>query len=129
MSTTETLSQIIKDKVVELVSAATIHGPSKVVAPGSTFRKLFWASLVILSSSYSCFLVIGYIQTYLQYSVLSVVGVITDNQPEFPKVEIEMISETNITSCRINNKPCDSNTKKTDGANWKFNNGKCNLKF
>ena len=78
----------LQNKGSELLSATSIHGPSKILSAKNLLHKLFWLILVLGSVVYCSSVIVNYVLEYLDYPVVTNTDILNVDQPEFPAIRI-----------------------------------------
>jgi hypothetical protein len=107
----------ITQKSKEIVMASTCHGLPNVLRTNRIFFKIMWSCLFIISTLIGINTVIGTINRYLNYEIVTNIDVITEIPTDFPAITIinlrnrkSNISLSEImTICNFNLEECDAN--------------------
>ena len=107
----------IKLKSKELVMASTSHGLPSVFRTKRIFFKIMWICLFVISTLLGINTVIGTINTYLNYEIVTKIDVITEIPTDFPAITIinlrnrkNNISLSEIMNiCNFNLEECNEN--------------------
>ena len=83
----ETLEKI-KQITKELIMFSTSHGQPHAFRTNRIFFKIMWISLFIISTSFGINTVVGTINTYLKYEIVTKIDVITEIPTSFPAITI-----------------------------------------
>ncbi len=78
----------IKIKSKELVMASTSHGLPSVFRTKRIFFKIMWICLFIISTLLGINTVIGTVNTYLNYEIVTKIDVITEIPTDYPAITI-----------------------------------------
>jgi hypothetical protein len=118
----------IKIKSKELVMASTSHGLPSVFRTKRIFFKIMWICLFIISTLLGINTVIGTVNTYLNYEIVTKIDVITEIPTDFPAVTIINLRnrKSNITLnelmiyCNFNLEECNANDFEMIVDNYSF---------
>jgi hypothetical protein len=118
----------IKLKSKELVMASTSHGLPSVFRTKRIFFKIMWLSLFIISTLLGINTVIGTVNTYLNYEIVTKIDVITEIPTDFPAITIINLRnrKINITLnelmiyCNFNLEECNQNDFEMIVDNYSF---------
>jgi len=107
----------IKLKTKELLMASTSHGIPNVFRTNRIFFKIMWIILFIISTMIGINTVIGTIETYLNYEVVTIIDVIAEIPTDFPAITIINLRDrkSNVSLsemmnlCIFNLEECDDN--------------------
>jgi len=107
----------ITQKSKEIVMASTCHGLPNVLRTNRIFFKIMWSCLFIISTLIGINTVIGTINRYLNYEIVTNIDVITEIPTDFPAITIinlrnrkSNISLSEImTICNFNLEECNAN--------------------
>ena len=120
--------EIIKQKSKEIVMASTCHGLPSVFRTKRIFFKIMWLSLFIISTLLGINTVIGTVNTYLNYEIVTKIDVITEIPTDFPAITIINLRnrKINITLnelmiyCNFNLEECNENDFEMIVDNYSF---------
>jgi hypothetical protein len=107
----------IKKKTKELIMASTSHGLPNIFRTNRIIFKLMWFILFLLSTALGINTVIGTVNTYLNYEIVTKIDVITEIPTNFPAITIINLrnKKMNISLnelmiyCNFNLEECDEN--------------------
>jgi hypothetical protein len=118
----------ITQKSKEIVMASTCHGLPNVLRTNRIFFKIMWSCLFIISTLIGINTVIGTINRYLNYEIVTNINVITEIPTDFPAITIinlrnrkSNISLSEIMNiCNFNLEECNENDFEMIVDNYSF---------
>jgi hypothetical protein len=78
--------KLILSILVQALANSTIHGIPKIIRTESKVNKFMWIVFVLISASFSSYMVIQSILNYFKYEVVTTVRIISEPYSEFPAV-------------------------------------------